>query len=677
MNKSIILSPVIKLLNQLSLSKKFIVLVSSLFIIPMLVMGFTIVKQESFKVEFYSKHQSALTYIAALRPLFEFMAQTRGMTNAYNNGKIELKDKILAKRKLVDKSLQTLQEIDSNLGHHYQTGNRVQELVKSWNNINEGAFSNPPAQVFSQYTKLIETVLETINYVSETSNLVLNSEIDTFLLTDTLIYPLPGIAENLGKMRGLGAGIATKQEINQIELARISSFSAIVYSHMDHLKHNYEIIEKENVQIKTELNTLFQKAVIDTEYFLNLTNNSIIKELDTYIDPVKYFEHGTTAISSNLKLYDLALPVLNNRYQELKDGAEYKLYMILAIAIIITIFSTYIISAFVISIKQRVQLINEAIDDISKGDLTRRINLISNDEITTISKNVNSMADKIQHLVKDVVQITEKVATNCENTSELTQQTSHQLTYQRNDIDSIITSSEQMSVSIKDISTTTNNAVETTSLVDESTKTGKEVVDKTITSIEKLSADMIEARSVIELLETNSNDIGTVLNVIGDIAEQTNLLALNAAIEAARAGEQGRGFAVVADEVRTLAGRTQDSTHEIKSIIENLQLGSHNAVKLVQNGVEQTNETVNNAHEAGRALVDISEHVADIREMSIQVANSVEQQTELTDEATKKITRIKEVSQTGKMFSDETDKASQTLLDSVQNLQTSISNFNT
>ncbi len=674
MEKNAFLSPAIKLLNKFTLVKKF-ALVTILFSIPIFMMGTHIVIDQNHKIRSLSNHQSALEYISALRPLFELIAQTRGMTNAYRNGKIELKDTILKKRAAVNEKIDDLKIIDSKLGKQYQTGNKVRTIVSTWNSINDRAFSARPSEIFSDYTKLIESVLETIMYISEKSDLVLSSQVDTYLLTDTLIHSLPAIAENLGKTRGLGSGIAAKKFMNEKELAKLSRFTEMISQHMYRLKHNYKIIEDENVELRQQLNTLFDEAVSETQSFLTLTQTAIVNNVNISIEPVKYFETGTKAISANLKLYDLALPVLNNRYGELISNAKFERNLMIGMGTLIILVCLYFLTGFIVSIKQRINLINNTLISISEGDLTQNIDLISKDELSQIAININQMAQQIKKLVQNIVETTDVVVSNTQTASELSQQTSHQLKYQSGDIAKVITAAEEMSESIKDIANNTNVAAETTANVDESTKTGQVVVVETIDSIKALSTEMNEACNAIELLENNSKEIGSVLNVIRDIAEQTNLLALNAAIEAARAGEQGRGFAVVADEVRTLAGRTQESTHEIQSIIESLQNGAQNAVKLVKRGVDSSNETVQKANEAGLALENIRDSVGDIKNMSTQVATAIEQQLVVTDNVAENITKIHNVAETGQMFSNESDSASQGLLKTAENLRKTVSHF--
>jgi methyl-accepting chemotaxis protein len=222
------------------------------------------------------------------------------------------------------------------------------------------------------------------------------------------------------------------------------------------------------------------------------------------------------------------------------------------------------------------------------------------------------------------------------------------------------------------------NAVEAASAAQEADTTfhqGKQVIDKVIHAIGELSGEVDEAARVIQQLEVESKNIGSVLDVIKSIAEQTNLLALNAAIEAARAGEQGRGFAVVADEVRTLAGRTQESTTEIEDMIGKLQAGTNNAVKVMASGKEMTQVGVEQAAAAGDALNVINAAVERISGMNTQIASASEEQSSVAEEINRSIVSINEVAEHSATGAQHTAQASDDLARLAEQLKGLVERF--
>jgi methyl-accepting chemotaxis protein len=233
----------------------------------------------------------------------------------------------------------------------------------------------------------------------------------------------------------------------------------------------------------------------------------------------------------------------------------------------------------------------------------------------------------------------------------------------------------EMAATVQEVSRNAQYAADGALKADEEARNGAAVVTETIAAINSLSGNVENASEVIQRLEAESENIGSVLDVIRGIAEQTNLLALNAAIEAARAGEQGRGFAVVADEVRTLASRTQQSTSEIQEMIERLQQGSKNAVAVMEEGRRQTQAGVEQAARAGQTLQDITAAITSIRDLNTQIASAAEQQASVAEEINRSIVSINEVADETSLGMREAAMSSNQLTQYASQLQSLVERF--
>lgn len=310
-----------------------------------------------------------------------------------------------------------------------------------------------------------------------------------------------------------------------------------------------------------------------------------------------------------------------------------------------------------------------------EGDLTQRLPEKGNDEIAKVALAFNLFVSKIQ---KTLIQTSDSMdelngATN--TLSELAQQNSESVNRQRAETQQVATAITEMAATVKDIAQSADSAASSAREANNEATEGKEAMANTVNAIDTLAVEVTNAAEVINKLEVDSESIGSVLDVIRGIADQTNLLALNAAIEAARAGEQGRGFAVVADEVRTLASRTQESTSEINSIIENLQSGTRNAVHVMNGGLSTANQTVETAVRAGEALDNIVQSVSTILDMNTQIATASEQHTIVAQEIDRSVVRISEVSETAAEGSNQTADKSQELSALGEKLQGLVSQF--
>ena len=280
-----------------------------------------------------------------------------------------------------------------------------------------------------------------------------------------------------------------------------------------------------------------------------------------------------------------------------------------------------------------------------EGDLTKRLESKQHDEVGDLVEQFNAFIGNIQEIIKQVVDSSHSLNTSSEEMLVVSEQSSQSVQRQLADVEQVATAMNEMTATVQEVARNTSDAAGSAREASDEAVKGQKVVNNTVTSINQLANEIENASSVIQRLEEDSENIGTVLDVIKSIAEQTNLLALNAAIEAARAGEQGRGFAVVADEVRTLAQRTQTSTQEIQAIIEKLQSGAVEAVKAMNESRTQAQSSVDQSTKAGESLGTITEMVVRINEMNTQIASASEEQGEVAEQVNRSIVAISQVSE--------------------------------
>lgn len=267
---------------------------------------------------------------------------------------------------------------------------------------------------------------------------------------------------------------------------------------------------------------------------------------------------------------------------------------------------------------------------LSKGDFSQKLEL--NDKDSGIYRSVVEMSRELQELIRSLLSISDSLIGSSQNSSGIAAQNTERVLEQKQMTDQVVVAVEQMSASVQEILNNASESAKKSEIGLEEASNGRTIVQETLESINTLASNLSDSMVVITDLERQSNEIGSVVDVIQGISEQTNLLALNAAIEAARAGEQGRGFAVVADEVRTLAQRTQESTSEIQTIIQNLQQGTVKTVQVMEISTKQAKETVERSATIDTALTSIQGIISDIAERNAQVAVAVDQQSKVTEE---------------------------------------------
>jgi methyl-accepting chemotaxis protein len=326
--------------------------------------------------------------------------------------------------------------------------------------------------------------------------------------------------------------------------------------------------------------------------------------------------------------------------------------LLMGIGLVIGLFMAWLISR---AICKPLGEVVEALDDIAhgEGDLTRRLESRTGDEIGHLALAFNTFIDKIQALVQHTASATGQVISAVTETTESTRNISRMVLAQEQETQQVATAIHEMSATISEVASNAASASEATRSATQEAAAGHKTVEETARSIQSLHREITNAANVIGQVEKNSEGIGSVLDVIKGIAEQTNLLALNAAIEAARAGEQGRGFAVVADEVRNLATRTQESAGEIEEMIRNLQHNTHQAVKAMENGCATAEENVQQANSARASLEAINAAIETINAMNRQIAVASEQQSSVSEEINRSIIAISQESKNAASLSQQ------------------------
>ena len=467
----------------------------------------------------------------------------------------------------------------------------------------------------------------------------------TVVATNAKREPVSGIERGVAGLgvRGIVPVFHQQKHIGSVEFGL--SFGQPFF---DNIKENQGIEVglhlKEGSGFKTFASTFEDHSVLPTEALeRSYEGDSNIVQMDMNGAPMAVLAKTVNDFSGN-PIGVMEMAINRSHYVEQLANARNTAVIIGIIALAIGIgIASLITYSIVCPLKKAVG----AMADIAEGDgdLTQRLEIPGKHEIADLAHAFNQFAEKVRRIVADVSTSTDQLSSAANEMVGFTNDSNNNVTRQRHEIDQLATAMNQMAATVQEVAHNAADAANSAQATDAEANAGRQVVASTVAAINALASEVENAAAVIQRLEQASDNIGSVLDVIRDIAEQTNLLALNAAIEAARAGEQGRGFAVVADEVRTLASRTQQSTEEIQAMIEDLQSDARNAVTVMEQGKTRASHSVEQADQAGTSLDQITEMVTSITDMNTQIASAAEEQSAVTEEINRNIVTINEMAE--------------------------------
>ncbi|QEO46797.1 methyl-accepting chemotaxis protein [Vibrio tarriae] len=428
---------------------------------------------------------------------------------------------------------------------------------------------------------------------------------------------------------------------------------------VEYLKNEFKINTEKTVQRLAKVKTLLDSGLLAKEQSYSF--NQLLDKTGNWIELYRpMFEKPEQAeayyrahqqrihdefvvIRALLKEFSVSidelLEELNSEYKTIEAFNDKVLFVGLLAVLLSATIAFWGIQRFVV---KPIKSIEGAMADIAQGDgdLTRRLDMSSNDELGQLSAEFNHFVSRIHNTISEVVGVTVHLRHEMQHILKSTQQINSFASGQQQESDAVAAAVNEMQATSQSVSDSASQAAQSSQMADQQVEQTQQTVRHTVASIEHLSTEIQSATTVIHQLDHEVNNIASVLDVIRGIAEQTNLLALNAAIEAARAGEQGRGFAVVADEVRSLASRTQDSTGEIQTMIEKLQQGARQAVDVMSRSAESRNKTLENADKAQQSLQQIETSITHMNDMNIQIASASEQQSVVSAEVNLNIQNI-------------------------------------
>lgn len=668
--------PAIRLMNRLSFGMKFS-LISALFFVPMLVTNFYLVR-DSYQVFVHTQIEAqglqlldaSLNTTAQLEHWHDLLRINAVIGQGGTTG--ELEQRIERLQKDIANQWQHLELVQGSAEQRADFDSKRNQLLAQL----EAVHQQPSLQTRAVMAgELLASGVLFNRFITSQTGLSQDTDLEVRQLVALITEVTPDVTQSLGEGRAVASlsmarGYLDSTNSNLLDNLQLG---------LDKLSAEYEMKLNEalsgSIAASQALSSYAAESRVTLQDALRLLEDDVIMA-DSLDKPWgDLYQQTSTLIDKthnlNSQVIDYLAGVLGERL------VSYRWQMSLLIAALAAVFLLigYLYSAFYVSTRSSLRSLGLVMDQVAAGDLTAHFKVQSRDELSELGGAFNQTVQRIHALLEQVNNTVHDVEGQATRVLSVSAQSNTAAAEQRAQIEQVATAMNEMSATSQEVANSAASAVGNAQSVNDETISGRVQVEQQVSNIQKLAQEIDGSVVAINQLATNSKSIGQVLDVIKGIAEQTNLLALNAAIEAARAGEQGRGFAVVADEVRNLAQRTQHSTAEIEQMISQLHGGVSSAVKAMSASHVMADETVAQSVEVQSALENILAAVGMIVDQIQQIAAAAEQQTAVAHDIDQNIVQINQTGELTAQGADETAQASQDMSAQVEHLKTLISAF--
>ena len=671
-----LLYPAVALMNRLSFGMKFS-LISVLFLVPMLVTNFYLVRDS------YREFQGTRVELQSLDLLGSSLALRRDLETLNNLVQINVALGQSGKAGNVETQIGTLEQgVLARLQGLTAMATDPEQVVlfdaKRDEMINAFKAQQTEKSLQSKsalISKLLGNAQVFGQIIASQAGLSHDSQSDMRQLSELVTNITPRVTQMLGEGRALGSSSLGQGFLNSSSSTRFDEL--LVQLDKLHAEYGLKLQDatgSSNAARET-LATQADSSKASLKKASELFEEQVVMA-DTLDAPWQAFYDQVSALmGQTYQLNEATLKFLGTQLQQrLEQNRTHMILQAVALSVVFVLIF-YLYGAFYASTRTTLKRLGEVMDKVVAGDMTVTFNAHSRDELGELGEVFNGTVKKIHDLIERVGQTVGEVERQAGQVESVSAQSNQAVAGQRSQIEQVATAMNQMSATSLEVARSAAAAVSSAHSVNDETASGRGLVESQQGSIAALASEIDQSVQVINQLASDSQSISRVLEVIKSIAEQTNLLALNAAIEAARAGEQGRGFAVVADEVRTLAKRTQQSTEEIEQMIAKLHGGVGAAVKAMSVSHEMANGTVGQSEKVQQALDNILGAVGMIVDQNQQIAAAVEQQTAVAHDIDQNIVEINRAGERTAEGAHQTEDASRALSAQVVQLKQLISAF--
>ena len=575
------------------------------------------------------------------KPLFELVESSqrhRGLSSMLLSGNAAAAQRRAALQQEIDEALagmaRRLPEAERGL-------REWQAIGVMWEDIRGNGLDWPQARNTQAHTALVERLLSFQTQLADAYGLTFDPEPQTYYLINAATNRMPYLLERIGRLRASASAVLAQGRMDDTQRTTLIVLSDEIRAGLGSIEDSIEKVVRMRPELRAQLGEAV-RALHERSERIGKVVEGIVQRGDfSSTTDDEFFGMTTETIELGYRqMYEVLLPTLDMLLEQRIDGARQILTWNFAVLLLAVAVIGYLSAGAYLSVMTSIRSLRAGSRKLAAGDLTTRIELAARDELRHVAGSFNEMADAMRRLIGDIRDNSDHVADSARNLVASSGQINVASQHQSDAASSMAAAVEQMTVGIESIARHAGDADALAVQSGELSRQGGEIVAAVIEEIRQIADSVADSARTVAALGERSGEISTIVGVIGDIAAQTNLLALNAAIEAARAGEQGRGFAVVADEVRKLAERTANSTREIAEMVEAIQQGTRGAVEGMEQGVQRVGEGVIRAQRAGAAMDGIHVAAQQVLSTVAEISHSLREQSAASAEIAEQVGMI-------------------------------------
>ena len=629
--------PATALMNRLNYPSKF-GLIGALVLLAFASLMWALASELQETIE---RSRNELVATALTRPLarmVELTQQHRGLSSMVLGGNADMRDTRAQRAEEVSRALASLR---ASLAEDKRQLPAWQQIERDWQVLQAQGLQLERAANFHAHTELVAQLLRLQIQLADAYGLSFDPDEASFYLMTAAINRLPFLLERFSRLRAQGAGALAQGHADSAQRIALSVLNEEIRSAMLDVEAGLAKVAEQRPELRLSLEQAVAALYQKIQRVEQIVQGMLLHEDFQSTSAAQFFELTTEGITIGYQqMNQVLLPTLDQLLEQRMAEAQQVLYFNLLLAVLVLAVIGYLSMGAYLSVMNSIRCLREGSERLARGELSSHIQLAARDELRFVAAGFNAMAEAMRGLIAGIKGNAGEVADAARDLVTASGQI-HVASQKQSDAASNMAAAvEQMTVGIEHIARGAGAADELAVRSGELSRDGGAIVASVVQEISEIAVSVAESARTVEELGERSGQISAIVGVIGDIAAQTNLLALNAAIEAARAGEQGRGFAVVADEVRNLAARTANSTREISEMVKSIQQGTAGAVAGMERGVERVNAGVARAEKAGEAMARIRQAAEQVQGTVAEISHALREQSSASTEIAQQVEMI-------------------------------------